>query len=263
VETLVTGHSLVEGPRYGPDGSVWFSDVMGGGIHRLAPDGKRTKLAADRRGIGGLLPRRDGGMVASGRTVCRVTEDGDVQDLLAVEGVTGFNDLATDGTGRVLAGALRYRPLKGEDPVPGEVWRIEPDGAAAPVLRDVTWSNGIGLAPGGDVIYVSDYANGQVLAFDPDGGDRRVFAESPRGSADGLAVDREGGVWLALGAGAGIARFEPDGALREVIEVDTPFVSSLCFGGQDLMDLYVSTGDGRLLRGRAEVPGLPVPLAAI
>ena len=94
------------------------------------------------------------------------------------------------------------------------------------------WPNGIGLSPDGATIYVSDFAESVVLAYDRDGGGRRVFARSPRGSCDGLAVDSEGGVWTALGPGAGIARFAPDGALAEIVELPDEFVSSVAFAGR-------------------------------
>jgi sugar lactone lactonase YvrE len=72
---------------------------------------------------------------------------------------------------------------------------------------------------------------------------------------------------VAMGEGGGIARFEPDGALREVVDVPASFVTSLCFGGEDMRDLYVTgvadDGGGSLFRGRAEVPGLTVPPAAV
>jgi gluconolactonase len=45
--------------------------------------------------------------------------------------------------------------------------------------------------------------------------------------------------------------------------VPAPFVSSLCFGGDDMRDVYVTTGDGKLLRARLDVPGLPLTPAAI
>jgi gluconolactonase len=83
------------------------------------------------------------------------------------------------------------------------------------------------------------------------------------GSADGMAVDEEGGVLVATGEGGRIARFEADGTPVGALDVPASFVSSLCFGGEDMRDVFVTTGDGKLLRGRADVPGLPVRPAAI
>ena len=247
MDVLAEGYGLVEGPR--PDGDgVLFSDVIGGGVHRWSPDGVET-LLPKRRGIGGLIRHEDGGLVVTGRDVIH----GDRVVLAAPDGVAGFNDLATDDEGALLVGALRFNPMRGESPAPGEVWRITADGAVA-LFHGVLWPNGIGLSPGGDVVYVDDYATREVLAYDPDGGNRRVFATSPRGSADGLAVDAEGGVWVALGQGGAIARFAADGTLDDVRDVPAEFVASVAFDGEDLL---VATA-GALLRTHAGIAGRPV-----
>ena len=68
--------------------------------------------------------------------------------------------------------------------------------------------------------------------------------------------------WRPGGRGS-IVRFEPDGSLDRELDVPAPFVSSLCFGGEDMRDLYVTTGDGKLLRGRSDVPGLARPGARL
>jgi gluconolactonase len=105
-----------------------------------------------------------------------------------------------------------------------------------------------------------------VLACPAEGGGGEEFAAAPRGSADGLAVDAEGGVWVALGEGGGIARFDSAGELSELIEMPAGFVSSLSFGGADMRDVLITTADnllqpelgGTLLRARSEIAGLPV-----
>ena len=125
------------------------------------------------------------------------------------------------------------------------------------VAENILWPNGIGHSPDRLVMYVSDYARGQVLAFP--GGDE--FASSPQGSVDGLAVDVEGGVWVALADGGGVARFLPDGRLDGVADVPALMVTSVSFGGPDLRDVYVTTADslaqpetgGAIFRARSEV----------
>jgi gluconolactonase len=205
-------------------------------------------------------------VVVTGRDVLYLC-DGESRTLLALEGVTGFNDLATAPDGSVYVGALRFHPFRGDAPVPGEIWRVAPAGEAAPVAGGVLWANGIGFSPDGRTAYGSDYARSCVLAWDVgEAGSLvapRTFAEMPAGSADGLAVDEEGGVWVAPGAAGSLVRFTPAGALDRTLEVPASFVSSLCFGGDDMRDLYVTTGDGTLLRGRSDVAGLALTPAAI
>jgi sugar lactone lactonase YvrE len=254
-EELASGYSLLEAPVWDGSGGVYFSDVLQGGVRRWSEAGVKDVLAK-RRGIGGMCLHADGGLVVSGRDVLQV-RDGDQRVLLGeMEGVTGFNDLAADSEGRLYVGALRFNPFAGEKPKPGQVWRVD-SGGASPVLEGIDWPNGIGFSPDGVTMYACDYAHGTVLTAD--GG---VFARSPTGSADGLAVDETGGVWVAMGEGRAIARFEPDGSLDRTYDVPADFVSSLCFGGDDMRDVYVTTMGG-LLHGRSDVPGLPVQPATI
>ena len=264
MKPVASGYRFPEAPVYDARGGVYFSDVLGGGVFRWSEAGVETVLEK-RRGIGGMCLAADGGLVVSGRDVIHL-RDGEQRVLLGgVEEVTGFNDLGVDTGGSVWVGALRFRPFGGESPVPGEVWRVGPD---EPTRVDLApdWPNGIGFSPDGATMYISDYAHALVLAHDVASSDTREFARSPAGSCDGLAVDETGGVWVAMGEAAGIARFDPDGSVREVVDVPASFVTSLCFGGDDMRDLYVTgvTEDGgSLLRGRTDVAGLPLTPATV
>jgi sugar lactone lactonase YvrE len=262
MEVLSHGHLLAEGPRELPDGSVLFSDVVAGGVFRIAPGGGAPEVVVEkRRGIGGLLPDASGRIVVTGRDLAVTGDGGELRTLLAPEGSTGLNDLTSDGEGGVLVGVLRFRPMAGEEPVPGEVWHVPASGEPSVLAEGVLWPNGIGISPDGTTIYVSDFAESLVLAYDRDGGGRRVFARAPRGSCDGLAVDTEGGVWTALGPGGGVARFGPDGAVQEILEIPGEFVSSVAFAGPELRELIVTTATS-VLRTGAPVAGMPVAPAS-
>jgi gluconolactonase len=254
-ELVAGGYGLLEAPCWDGAGGVYFSDVLQGGVRRWSADGVEDVIPK-RRGVGGMCLHTSGGLVVSGRNVLHVHGDGQRVLLGDLEGVTGFNDLAADAEGRVYVGALRFSPFAGEDPRPGQLWRVD-SGGAAPVLEGIDWPNGIGFSPDGSTMYACDYAHGAVLNDDGE-----VFARSPAGSADGLAVDETGGVWVAMGDGGAIARFEPDGSLDRTFDVPAEFVSSLCFGGADMRDVYVTT-IGALLKGRSDVPGLPVAAATV
>ena len=265
MEQLASGFSLLEGPAVDSAGGVYFSEVLQGGVYRWSPDGIE-QVVPKRRGVGGIVLHDDGGVIVTGRDVLYV-RDGESRPLLSLDGVTGFNDLTTALDGSVYVGALRFHPFAGESPVPGEIWRIPPAGDAAPAAGGVLWANGIGFSPDGATAYGSDYARNCVLAWDvgDDGSltSPRTFAEMPAGSADGLAVDAEGGVWVAPGAAGNIVRFDSSGTLDRTLDVPATFVSSLCFGGEDMCDIYITTGDGTLLHGRADVPGLGLPPARV
>ena len=265
-------HGLLEGPRFGAGGEMIYSDVIGGGVFACPPEGEPRELLPKRRGIGGIVPHVDGGWVISGKTLLHLAPDGGQRELFAGEQACGYNDLGSTPAGGLLAGELRYRPLAGEPPRAGRLLLLPGEGADVRVLSErVLWPNGIGVAPDGHTVYVSDYANRQVLLTDLDGAEVQEFARMPEGSADGLALDAEGGVWVALGEAGAIARFHADGGLDQVIAVPARFVSSLSFGGPDLRDVLITTADnllepelgGTLLRARSEVPGLRVYPVAV
>ena len=234
---------LLEAPRFGPAGEVVYSDVLAGGMWACSTDGEVRELLGKRRGIGGIVGRADGGWVLSGRNVVHLMPDGEQREILSGEGVCGYNDLGVTPDGNLLAGVLHYRPLAGEPPLPGRLLSLDPVGGVDLLSEGVTWPNGIGVSPDGQTIYVSDYARGAVLAIAREGGHTRELCRSPRGSADGLAVDSEGAVWVALGDGAAVARFLPDGELDDVFPLPAGFVSSLCFGGPDMRDVLIAAAD--------------------
>lgn len=271
---LNRAHGLLEAPRFGPEGEMVYSDVLAGGLWSCHPDGAPQELLPKRRGIGGAVAHADGGWVISGRSLLHVRPDGAQRELLDEaqlalldgETICGFNDLGATLQGDLLAGVLRYRPLAGEPERNGGLVRIGAGGDVHLLTDQVIWPNGIGVAPDGLTIYLSDYARACVLALAPENGRVREFCRVPRGSADGLAIDRAGGVWVALGQGGGVARFLPDGRLDEIVELPAQFVSSLCFGGADMRDVLLTTADnqtrpelgGTLLRARSELSGLPL-----
>ena len=267
MERIATGYQLAEAPVAGDDGGVFFSDALGGGVHHWSPaTGEVETVIPKRRGVGGMALHADGGLVVSGRDVSHV-RDGESRTLFADDAIAGINDLTVDPDGFVIAGLLRFRPFAGEPPVPGEFVRIGPGGESTVVLPGVRWANGCAFSPDGDVFYGCDYDRGVVLAAArlPDGGcgEPRVAVESPSGAADGLALDEEGCLWVALGPGGKVGRFRPDGTPDLELDVPGGFVASLCFGGADARDLFVTAlagddGPGSVFLTRAPVAGAPV-----
>ena len=264
MERIATGYALAEAPVAAENGGIYFSDVLGGGVFRWSPaSGEVETVIPKRRGIGGMALHADGGLIVTGRDVCHV-RDGESRIVFADDEAAGFNDMTVDADGRAVVGVLRFQPFAGEDPVPGEF--IATGGReATPVIEGVEWPNGCGFSPGGETFYGCDYRRGIVHAaarLEGGGYDRpHVAIVSPSGEADGMAVDENGAIWIALGGAASVGRFLPDGTLEQQIEVPADFVASLCFGGSDRRDLFITTGgdDGGVYMTRSTVAGAPIP----
>ena len=134
-----------------------------------------------------------------------------------------------------------------EEARPGNLYVIELDGRARAVSDGVLLTNGLGFSPDGRLLYHCDAPPragaclrcrrrrlGRALA--------RLAATGPGSVPDGLKVAADGSVWVADAHGGRVAVFGADGRHRRDIPVPRPMVTSLCFGGDDLEDLYIVTG---------------------
>jgi sugar lactone lactonase YvrE len=155
-----------------------------------------------------------------------------------------MNDGICDPQGRFWAGTMAYA----ETPGAGRLYRLELDGSCTLVLDGLTISNGMGWSPDGTIMYLADSGVGDVFAFDfdPSGGtldQRRTFVHvgTPGAAPDGLTVDSDGDVWVALWNGGAVARYAPDGSLRETVPVPVDRPTSCAFGGRDGATLFVTT----------------------
>jgi len=280
VETLAKGFGLLEGPVWDPARGLLFADAEYGGVHCLAPDGSVQLVIPHRRGIGGMVRHEKGGLVVSGRNVAYKGSDAAPTLVLLdndpARGIVGFNDIATDAAGRIYAGSLGFYPTKkGDTPRPGALHLIELDGSVRLLATGVQLTNGIGFSPDERLLYHSDSGDRTVYVYDvlADGGvsNRRPFARLSEGLPDGVATARDGSVWVAVAHGGIVIVLEPDGRVRERIAFPAPMVTSLCFGGDDLRDLYVVSGSegvpsgraGSIFRLRCDAPGLPVAPARV
>lgn len=174
-----------------------------------------------------------------------------------------FNDGKADPSGRVLVGTVT---LSGA-PDASALYRLDEHGHPHVVHAPVSLSNGLGWSPAGDVLYYADTPTGRIDAFPYDLatgalGPRRTFAVLPAGSGlpDGLCVDSDGGVWVAVYGGSRVVRFDPDGREDAVVLFDIPNITSCGFGGPGLDTLFITTArvdmDEALLAAHPEAGAL-------
>ncbi|MER6143206.1 SMP-30/gluconolactonase/LRE family protein [Streptomyces sparsogenes] len=247
---------LGEGPTWDAAAKrlIWV-DILSSRVHTWDPaTGRRTVLVTEQH-VGAAKPRAGGGLAVNLRDgVGLYGADGGFSWLVreAVPGRRG-NDAAVAPDGSLWAGTMRYDEATGG----GTLSRIAPDGSRTEILPDVTISNGIGWSPDGRLMYYADTPTRRIDVFDvADAGvtGRRPFAriEDDAGFPDGLCVDADGGVWVALWDGGAVRRYAPDGSLDRVVELPVRRPTACAFGGPDLTDLYVTSA--RVGLGPAEQP---------
>lgn len=186
--------------------------------------------------VGAVVPDGDpdgGWLVAAGHGFARLAFDGTVTVLAEREpDENRMNDGKCDPLGRFWAGSMAWSKADGA----GSLYRMDTDGTVTTVLRDVSISNG--MAWHGRHMYFIDTPTQRVDVFDfaPDG---RITARRPAfavegGDPDGMCVDDEGCLWVALWGGGGVRRYSPDGEPLAFVEVAAPKVSSCAFAGDRL-----------------------------
>ncbi len=262
-----------EGPVWSERwGGLRWVDMLAGDVLSLGADGTVARRHVGRVAAA-LRPRRGGGAVlALERGFALEGADGIVAPGPEIwsDANVRMNEGACDPDGRFYCGSMAYDQRPGA----AAVYRLDPDGAVEVVLEQVTVSNGLDWSPDGSLAYYVDTATRQIAVFDYDRDagltGRRVFVEVPEdaGRPDGLTVDEQGGVWVALAGGGAVRRYTPAGRLDEVVELPTPKVTACTFGGPALDELYVTTSReglepgsdavaGSLFRARVGVRGRP------
>jgi sugar lactone lactonase YvrE len=249
-----------EGPVWSPAwGGLRLVDLFAGDVLSLAPDGTVSRRHVDTIAAA-LRPRLAGGAVhAIERGLALEDADGTLTRLpeLWADPLVRMNDGGSAPDGSFYIGSMGYDQHQGA----GSLYRLAADGTVTVELSGVTISNGLDWSPDGSLAYYNDTPTGQVAVFDwaPDTGltGQRTFATIPAadGFPDGLTVDSEGGIWVALYAGGAVRRYAPDGTLDAVIEVDAGRVTACTFGGDDMRQLFITTSREGLAEGEEPLAG--------
>lgn len=263
------------GRQRGPHDGLRWVDMLAGDILSVSEAGVHRQHVGS---VAAAVRPRDGGGAVVGveRGFALLDPDGAITTLPEVWGSAAvrMNEGGCDPDGRFYCGSMAYD----QSPGAASLYRLDPDGRVEVVFGGVTVSNGLEWSPDGSLAYYNDTPTGQVSVFDYDAENgltgTRVFAQLPDGGLpDGLTVDAEGGVWVAVVNRGAVHRYRPDGRLDEVVEVPASKVTACTFGGDHLDRLYITTSQedvsteedplaGSLFVADAGVRGLPTRVFA-
>lgn len=244
---------LTEGPRWdGHRNELLWVDIVGSRLHRartgVGPNLDELGPVQFDRFVGAVAPVLTGGYVLAAAGGFLFTDEaGRVIELAQPEAGrrdVRMNDGACDPQGRFWAGTMAHD----ESPGAGVLYRLELDGTCTAVLSGLTISNGIDWSPDGSTMYLSDSGTGRVDAFDFDGVDGRLSARrtiveitEPGVAPDGLTVDADGCLWVALWGGGEVRRYSPDGSVLETVALAVQLATSCAFGGPEMTTLFITT----------------------
>jgi sugar lactone lactonase YvrE len=250
---------LGESPRWDPDtGELLWVDIAAGTVHLSRGGGDRA-LSLDRTVT--AVARIDSDCLLAVLADAVAVLDRGLGKLTAIEPVAQapglrLNDAACDSRGRLWMGSMS---ADGSDRGAGRLYRVE-RGTIAPMLDGIGLSNGIGWSPDESRMYYVDSTTQRIDVFDyelshGEISNRRPFVEidPADGIPDGLCVDGQGGVWVALFGGAAVRRYTPEGELERVIEVPADNVTACAFGGPTGNQLFVTTAAERLPPTRVQL----------
>jgi sugar lactone lactonase YvrE len=243
---------LGEGVRWDARrGELLRVDILSGCVYRdrIIDDGSLVPVRVYRLPgtVGAIAPIQgdDGWLLAADRSFVHLREDGFTRTLADVARPgTRMNDGACDPQGRFWAGTM----ADNHHPGGGALYRLDPDGRTELVLGGLTISNGLGWSPDGGTMYLVDSGPRVVNAFAFDDGHGMisngrvlVTVAEELGAPDGMTVDADGDLWVAIYGAGQVHRYTPDGELREVVAVPAEQTTCCGFAGPGLTRLYVTT----------------------
>lgn len=283
--TVATEESFVlaEGPFWdGPRERLLWVDIQQGLVLSGVLESDGTIREVDRVAfpgtVGAVAPSAAGDWVIAGgdRLLIRSVDGAVRPGPIIIDRARGrrLNDGKPDPAGRFVAGTLRT-----DGPSTAEELVLVNDGVVTRIDTDLTLSNGLAWSADGTVLYSVDTKARRVYrrAWRPGIGPaspRSTFVELDEGSPDGICLDAEGYLWVAVWGRGQVRRYAPDGGLDDVLDVPAAHVSSVAFAGVSLDTLVVTTAtdgldeeqlrkfplSGRLFTARPRVRGLPQAL---
>jgi sugar lactone lactonase YvrE len=239
-----------ENPLWHPmEKCLYWTDIPKGRLFRFDPCSGRHEQCYEGRVVGGFTIQRDGSLLLfMDRGTVAVWREGSPLKIvteLSREQNTRFNDVIADPSGRVFCGTM-----SGPDGS-GRLYRMELDGTAQVVLENVKCSNGMAFSADEKSFFHTDSFARQIRQYDYDRrdgsiGNGRIFAEFTEedGFPDGMTIDDADQAWSALWDGARVVRLGKNGTIEREIKLPTKQISSLCFGGEDYADMYITSAGG-------------------
>jgi sugar lactone lactonase YvrE len=251
-EVLIDGLAFGESPRW-HDGRLWLCDWCAQEVIAVDGGGRSEVMARVPTGLPFSIDwdADDRLLVTAGAEslLLRQEADGSLEthaDLGHLP-AAGLNEIVVDGRGNAYVNGAGFDLMAGEEPAPGMVAVVSPDGTPRAVAGDLAFPNGMALTPDDRTLVVADSYAKSLVAFDvqADGSlaNRRTWAEV-EGPPDGICFDAEGAVWYGCVPDKTCVRVREGGEVLERIELDRGCFACM-LGGADGHTLFVVVTEWR------------------
>jgi sugar lactone lactonase YvrE len=245
---------------------LWVDLLRGDVLEGKLRDGHVSELSRFHAGdtVGAVMMGHAGERIIAGpRHLIRIARDGTQLSTSRVIGdqrASRLNDAKVDPWGRVLVGTASFQ----QGPRAEALFREEADGSFTVIDDTLTLSNGICWSPDGQTLYYVDSLIGRVWARDYRVGrlgPRRPHLTIKSGIPDGMCIDDEGQIWLAIWGSGQVLRFRDDGRQTACVSIDSPRPTSVAFVGPQLETLLITAADDCLFAAHVGVAGWPSTVA--
>lgn len=281
LELSIDAH-LGEGPVWDEiRQKLWWVDILSGKLHKYDPSASKNSSIDLGEHIGAAVLRKNGGFVLAMKSGFyffneKTAEKTAVTDPESHLPENRFNDGKCDPAGRFWAGTLNYNLEKGA----GSLYCLKPELTVEKKVSGITISNGLSWNSRGDRFFFIDTPTGNISSFqyDKESGDisnRSVIThiDEKIGYPDGMTIDEDDKLWVALYGGGRVIRINPEnGEIEFEVVLPVPKPTSCTFGGKDLNELYITTcrehmsreelkkypQSGSLFRAKLPFRGMPV-----
>lgn len=242
---------LGEGARYDAErDAIWWVDILGQKIFCLDLQSGEKRTWETPETVGCTYPRQNGDVLALFRhSIVKLDQaTGDFETLVTFADEPAqnrFNDGMIGPDGRLWACSMDF---DFQEPT-GKLYHLGSD--LTPVEADEGYivANGPAFSPDGTKLYINETMKGEIFVcdLDPSSGrlsNKTLFAQLPEGDGlpDGICVDSDGGLWVAVVTGGKVRRYLPNGEIDAEIDVPSPTVTSVGFGGRENRTLFITTG---------------------
>lgn len=243
---------LGEGPIWDTNTqTLWWVDILEGTVHRYCPDDETFQQINLQQTVSSIALRKNGGCIITLKNGFAYLDpqNGRLKPIVSLKediSVNRFNDGKCDSAGRFWAGTMNM-----EDPInqTAALYFLDPDLRVSTVIEGVACSNGLAWDIERSKFYFIDTPTRQVVAYDYEDTTGKisnkktaVHIPSKDGLPDGMTIDSEGMLWVALWDGWAVARYNPTtGECLTKIGLPVAKVTSCTFGGKNLNDLYITT----------------------